>query len=186
MNITLILLFSIIGLIALLSVFYYNLFVKNKYKIKNAWSDIDVFLKKRFDLIPNLVETVKAYAIHEKDVLENIVKYRNSMQNNNASMQDRIASETKLTSALQGFYAVVENYPDLKSNQNFILLQNSLTDIENDIENARRYFNAVVRIYNTSLEMFPSLLFAKMFGFKTEVFFETETSERENVKIKFN
>lgn len=175
----------LISLILIISMYYYNSFIKNKNKVKNAWSDIDVYLKKRYDVIPNLVETVKGYANQEKEVLENIVKYRNQTQTNNASKEDRVASEMKLSGALQSMFAVVENYPDLKSNQNFLALQNSLSEIENDIEDSRRYYNAVVRDYNNTIELFPGLLFAKLFNFSSENSFEVAQNEKENVKISF-
>lgn len=166
-------------------IFYFNSFVKNKNKVKTAWSDIDIYLKKRNDIIPNLVEIVKGFASQEKEVLENIVKYRTQTQINNTSKEDRVASEMKLSGALQSMFAVVENYPDLKSNQNFLALQNSLSEIENDIEDSRRYYNAVVRDYNNTIEIFPGLLFAKLFNFSSENSFEVAQNEKENVKISF-
>ncbi|WP_025209785.1 LemA family protein [Hippea sp. KM1] len=170
--------------ILLLVVYYYNRFVKLKNQIDNAWSDIDVQLKRRYDLIPNLVETVKGYAKHEKETLENVIKARN-MAMNAKSVQEKAEGENMLTNALKTIFALAESYPDLKANQNFLDLQNTLSKLEDDIQMARRYYNAVVRDYNVLCESFPSVLIAKQFGFTKREFFEIAESERENVKVSF-
>ncbi|AEA33721.1 LemA family protein [Hippea maritima] len=174
----------VILLIISLTVYYYNRFVKLKNQIDNAWSDIDVQLKRRYDLIPNLVETVKGYAKHEKDTLENVIKARN-MAMNSQTVEERAKSENMLTGALKTIFALAESYPDLKANQSFLELQKMLADVENDIQMARRYYNAVVRDYNVLCESFPSVLIAKQFNFSKREFFETEESERENIKVEF-
>lgn len=163
----------------------YNKLVTLKNRAENAWSDIDVQLRRRYDLIPNLVETVKGYASHEKETLENVIKARQqaiAVDN----IQDQGKMENMLTGALRQLFAVAENYPDLKANENFLELQRSLTDIEDQIQNARRYYNAVVRDLNTATERFPSNIIANMFGFSKRDYFELEDQKaRENVKVQF-
>ncbi|MGA1847192.1 LemA family protein [Deferribacter abyssi] len=178
----------IIGLITflvILFIYYYNKFIKLKNQVDESWSGIDVQLKRRYDLIPNLVETVKGYAKHEKETLENVIKARN-MALNAKNVEEKAHAENMLTSTLKTIFALAENYPDLKANQNFLNLQNTLYEIEENIQNARRYYNAVVRDYNILCEAFPSLIIANMFGFKQRDFFEIkEEMERKNVKVKF-
>ncbi|KAA0257343.1 LemA family protein [Deferribacter autotrophicus] len=179
--------YIIIGLIILLFlmlIYYYNKFVKLKNQVDESWSGIDVQLKRRYDLIPNLVETVKEYAKHEKETLENVVKARN-MAMNAKNVEEKAQAENMLTGALKTIFALAENYPDLKANKNFLNLQNTLSEIEDNIQNARRYYNAVVRDYNILCEAFPSVIIANMFGFKKREFFEIEEAERKNVKVKF-
>lgn len=179
--------YIILGLIVLLIlafIGYYNKFIKLKNQADEAWSGIDVQLKRRYDLIPNLVETVKGYAKHERETLENVIKARNMAINAN-NLQEKAQAENMLTGALKTIFALAENYPDLKANENFINLQNTLTEIEDNIQNARRYYNAVVRDYNILCEAFPSVIIANTFGFKKREFFEIEESERENVKVSF-
>ncbi len=179
-----------LGFIALLAflifliVYYYNRFIKLKNQIDNAWSDIDVQLKRRYDLIPNIVETVKGYAKHEKETLENVIKARN-MAMDASSVQEKAQSENILTGALKSIFALAEAYPDLKANQNFLSLQQTLTEIEDSLQMARRYYNAVVRDYNVLCESFPSVLVANQFHFTKRDFFEIDEKEKENVKVKF-
>jgi LemA protein len=143
----------------------------------NAWSDVDVHLKKRHDLVPNLVETVKGYAKHESDTLERVVLARNQAASA-TSTEARGEAEDALTRSLRGLFAIVEAYPDLKANEGFLGLQRDLSRIEDDIANARRYYNAVVRDFNTRQEVFPANLLAGVFGFETRSFFQAEAGER--------
>jgi len=160
----------------------YNKLVKNKNLMQEAWSGIDVFLKKRHDLVPNLVEVVKAYAAYEKTALEDITRCRSeAMQAKDTEAQ--IASENSLGKALGKLLVVAENYPDLKANVNFLRLQQQLTDLENDLESSRRYYNGTVRINNTYVESFPSNIIAKIFSFRKGVFFTADYSEKETPKV---
>ncbi|MBD0285774.1 MAG: LemA family protein [Flavisolibacter sp.] len=184
------LLWIIIGIVLLLLLWLivmYNGFIKARIKIDNSWSDIQVFLKKRFDLIPNLVNTVKGYAAHESGTLEKVVQARNAA----ASVPPTNVGQTAqangvLDGALRGLLAVAESYPDLKANQNFLELQKALQDIEGDLGNARRYYNATVRDYNTSIQQFPGVIIANTTGFTKREFFELENAtEAKNVEVKF-
>jgi len=150
---------------------------------KEAWADIDVQLKRRYDLIPNLVETVKGYAAHEKSVFEEVTKARSAaMQADGAEEQGK--AENMLTGALKSLFAVSEAYPDLKANENFLNLQNELTDTENKIQAARRFYNSVVRDLNTALEVFPTNMIAGMFNFAKREFFELEEeAAKDPVKV---
>lgn len=164
----------------------YNSLVKLRNRVKNAWSQIDVQLKRRHDLIPNLIETVKGYMTHERDTLENITKARAGAMSAN-SVAEKAKAESALSGALGKFNLVVENYPDLKANQNFLALQEELTSTENKISFARQSYNDQVLFYNNKIEMFPSNIIANMFNFKQEEFFEVENkAEREAPKVKFN
>ncbi len=181
------LLIAIIVLAFLILVFIsiYNGLVRLRVLVKNAFADIDVQLKKRHDLVPNLVETVKGYAAHERATLENVVKAR-QMAISASTPDDKMKSENMLTQALRQLFAVVENYPNLKANENFLRLQEELSRIEDAIQNARRYYNAVVRDYNTRIMMFPSNIVASMFGFKPEQFFEIGAEEERTApQVKF-
>ncbi len=163
----------------------YNGFITLRNKIEEAFSTMDVYLKKRFDLIPNLVETVKGYASHEKTTFENVTRAR-TMAMNATSAEERIQGEGMLTNTLKSLFAVAESYPELKANQNFLDLQQQLQGIETEIANSRRYYNAVVRDYNTKREVFPSVLVASLFSFKKKPLFEVSgEEERENVKVSF-
>ncbi len=163
----------------------YNGLVKLRVGADSAWSDIDVQLKRRHDLIPNLVETVKGYATHEKDTFENIAKFR-SMAMQATGPADKAQAEGQLTGALKSLFAVAENYPQLQASQEFTALQGSLNEVEDNIQNARRYYNAVVRDYNTKVQSFPTNIIAGMFGFSVRQFFEMENAaDRENVAVKF-
>jgi len=162
----------------------YNQLVQLRVRTDSAWSDIDVQLKRRHDLIPNLVETVKGYAGHEKSTFENIAKYRSLAIGANTPV-DRAQAENQLTGALKSLLAVAENYPELKANEEFMQLQASLSQTEEAIQNARRYYNAVVRDLNTRIQSFPSNILAGAFGFQQRQFFETAAADREPVAVKF-
>lgn len=163
----------------------YNGFIKRKNVVEESFSTMDVYLKKRFDLIPNIVETVKGYASHEKETLAQVVKAR-SMITDATNPEQRLAGENALTSTLRSLFAVAEAYPDLKANTNFMNLQNQLTAIENDIAQSRKYYNACVREFNTKVESFPSNIIAGMFSFKKFPMFEVSNEqERQNVKVQF-
>ena len=171
-------------LVVIWAVAIYNGLVSLRNTCDNAWSDVDVQLKKRYNLIPNLVETVKGYAKHEKDTLEKVIQARS--QAIEAPTPDAtIAAENVLTGALRKLFALSEAYPDLKANQNFIQLQGDLTRIEGDIANARRYYNAVVRDFNTRQQVFPANIIAGSFDFQTRAFFEAEEEDRKSVKVQF-
>ena len=173
---------AVVGWVA----FAYNSLILGRNRVREAWSDIDVQLKRRYNLIPNLVETVKGYAKHEKEVLTKVTEMRTlAMQGGNIA--ERAEHENMLTGALKSIFALSENYPDLKANQNFLELQRELTDTENKIQAARRFYNGVVRDFNTKIEQFPSNMVAGIFGFKAREFFELENdAEREPVKVDFD
>ncbi len=162
----------------------YNRFVSLRNRVEEAFSTMDVYLKKRYDLVPNLVETVKGYAKHESSTFENIVKAR-SMAMGAQSLEERAQGENMLTGTLKSLFALAENYPDLKANQNFLDLQGQLSSIENDIMNARKYYNAIVREFNTKRETFPSVIVANMMHLEKKPLFEIDNAERENVKVQF-
>ncbi len=176
---------GLIGLIVLAGIVIYNRFVRLRFTVRSSWSDIDVFLKKRYNLVPNLVETVKGYASHERGVFEKVTEARaKAMQA--SSPAEKAQAENIFRETLKSLFAVAEAYPDLKASIQFSQLQSQLQDIENSIEYARRYYNAVVRDYNTMTEAFPSNLIAGQFGFTKEEFFELESAaEREPVQVKF-
>jgi LemA protein len=180
----LIVLVVVLVVIALVLVSMYNGLVQLRVRADSAWSDIDVQLKRRHDLIPNLVETVKGYATHEKSTFEDIAKFR-SQAMQASTPADKAAAENQLTGALRGLYAVAENYPELKASDQFTSLQGSLSQTEDGIQNARRYYNAVIRDFNTKIQSFPTNILAGMFGFSARQFFETADSDREPVQVKF-
>lgn len=176
----------VIVLIGLYGIGIYNKLVKFKNQVPEAWSGIDVQLKRRYDLIPNLINTVKGYAKHEKETLENVISLRNSaLAVPSGNVQDQAQAENALSSALKSVFALAENYPDLKANQNFAELQKALFDVEDNIQRARRYYNAVVRDNNTYVETFPSMIVAKMANFEKYPFFEIDLEERKNVTVEF-
>jgi LemA protein len=162
----------------------YNSLVKLKVQADSAWSDIDVQLKRRYDLIPNLVETVKGYAAHEKGTFEAVVNARNRAMSAQGPAE-RAQAENMLTGALKSLFALAEAYPQLRAAENFGMLQSSLSQIEDAIQNARRYYNAVVRDLNTKILQFPSNLIARTFGFKEREFFEMDAGERAAPKVSF-
>lgn len=183
-------LYIVLGIIALLIIWLiamYNGFVRSRIKIDNSWSDISVYLKKRFDLIPNLVNTVKGYAAHEAQTFERVVQARNRAASvSPGNVEEASKANQALGRELQGLLAVAESYPELKANQNFLELQRSLQEIESDLGNARRYYNATVRDYNTAIAQFPGVLIANATGFTKRDFFELDdAAEAKNVEVKF-
>ena len=173
-------------LIVLLLIGMYNGLVRLKVACDNAWADIDVQLKRRYDLIPNLVETVKGYAGHEKGTLEAVINARNRAMTA-TSPADKAQAENMLSGALKSLFALSEAYPQLRAIESFTSLQNSLSQIEETVQNARRYYNAVVRDLNTKIQQFPTNIFANMLGFKPREFFEVSApAEREAPKVSFS
>jgi len=188
MNTTLWIIVVVLLVIAIILISMYNGLIRLKNRVDEAWSDIDVQLKRRYDLIPNLVETVKGYATHERETLEKVIKARNdamAMQTS-SDMAGKIQAENALSSTLKSIFALSENYPDLKANQNFLELQKELSDTENKIQAARRFYNSNVKDFNTKVQVFPTNIIAKKLGFSDKNFFEiTEADQKENIKVKF-
>lgn len=183
-------LWIVLGILVLLILWViskYNSIVRDKIKIDNAWSDISIFLKKRFDLIPNLVNTVKGYAAHESQTLEKVIQARNAaVAVPTGDVSGMAVANQQLGGALRGLLAIAESYPDLKANSQFLELQNTLQEIEGELANSRRYYNATVRDFNTSIQQFPGNLVANIGGFKPRDFFELEDkAEAKNVEVKF-
>lgn len=163
----------------------YNGFVTLRNRTEEAFSAMDVSLKKRYDLVPNIVETVKGYAAHEKDTLQKVIEARN-MAMTATTPEDKIAGENILTGSLRSLFAISENYPELKANQNFLELQNQLSRIEEEIAGSRRYYNGVVNKFNTKIELFPGNILAGLFGFRRKPMYEVNNEqERENIKVSF-
>lgn len=175
-----------IGLVAVFFIFIYNRLVALRQTRNNAFADIDVQLKQRYDLIPNLVETVKGYATHEKDLLEKVTQARATAMHAGGASAERAAAENMLGGALMNLLAVAENYPDLKADANFRQLQGELSDIENKIAAARRFFNNATTEYNTASEQFPAVIVANMFGFKQETLFELDEGKRAEIEAAPN
>ncbi|MDO5509883.1 MAG: LemA family protein [Weeksellaceae bacterium] len=176
---------GILVVAAVLGISYYNRFVRLKTLVLEAWSGVDVMLKQRYDLIPNLVETVKGYAAHEQGTLQQVTEARTQAMRA-VDVPQQQAAEQNLTRALGGLFAVAEQYPDLKANHNFLQLQEQLARIEGDLEKARRYYNGTVRENNILVQTFPSNIVANIFNFSTSNFFELDsTSERETPKVAF-
>lgn len=175
---------GVVVLVLLVILAQYNSFVNLNNRVKEAFSTMDVYLKKRWDLIPNLVEVVKGYVKHESSVLEEVVNLRNSSYDK-MSLSDKIETNQQLSSGLSRIMAIAENYPNLKASQNFSDLTHQLSVIEDDIANSRKYYNAVVRKFNTKVEMFPSNIIAGIFNFKSQKMFEANEYERDNVKVEF-
>ncbi len=176
-------LWIVIGIVVLLGIFLwvtYNSLVTLKVRVDEAWSDITIQLKRRADLIPNLVNTVKGYASHEKEVFEKVTEARSAIVNA-SSPREAAKADNMLTDALKSVFAVAEAYPDLKASQNFSELQQELVDTEDKIQGARRFYNAGVRDLNTKIQLFPNNIFAGMLGFKQREFFDVDESERESV-----
>ncbi len=180
MSISLLVIIIVVAVLAYF-VYLYNSLVSWRNRVKESWSDIEVQLKRRMDLIPNLIESVKGYMQHEKSVLEGVTKARTQMMNAQ-SPEDYAQAENLLSGALKSLFAVSENYPDLKANENFLELQRELADTENKIQASRRFYNSTVRDYNTKIETVPSNIVASLFGFKSEKFFELEEDEKEQAK----
>ena len=168
------------------AVYTYNRFITLRFRAKEALSDIDVQLKRRYDLIPNLVEAVKGYMQHERAVFENVTEARSSAMQSGGSPIERAEKENALSNTLKTLFAVAENYPDLKANANFLDLQRELADTENKLQASRRFYNTTVLDLNTKVNSFPSNLIASIFGFVEEKFFEVDSvQEREAVRVKF-
>ncbi len=180
--------YVIIGVVVLLVLWVivtYNKLVRSRNKVEEAFSTMDVYLKKRFDLIPNLVETVKGYAKHESDTLEKVVAARNAA-GNAGNVGERMQKEAALSGAIRNIFALAESYPELKANTNFLDLQEQLRKVEEDISNARKFYNAIVRNFNDLVMSFPSNILAGMFHFEKQQMFEVaDAVERENVQVKF-
>lgn len=177
--------YIVIGIIAVILIYFlltFNSFMRLNNKVKEAFATMDVYLKKRWDLIPNLVETVKGYAKHEKDTLEEIVKLR-SGDYDIMTNDEKISANTKITNGITRIMALAESYPNLKANDNFRDLSKELTKTENEIAQSRKYYNATVRIFNNKVLMFPSNIVAIMLGYKEKKMFEARDSERENIKV---
>ena len=162
----------------------YNSLVRMRITVEEAFSTMDVYMKKRYDLIPNLVETVKGYAAHEKETLENVIMMRNRAAGA-GSVEERLQAENALTETLKSLFALAEAYPDLKANMNFLDLQGQLRMLEDEIANSRKYYNGTVRQYNIGRETFPSSIIAGMFHFERKPLYEIVSEERQNVKVQF-
>ncbi len=179
--------YVILGIILLLIIYVvgvYNSLVKLRNKVDDQSSQVDIELKKRFDLVPNLVETVKGYAKHEKETLEEVIKARNSFTSA-GNMNEELAANDNLSNALTKLFALSEAYPDLKANTNFINLQNSLNEIEENIAYKRSFYNETVRMYNDKIMTVPSNIVANIFNFKEKEYFQINEKEKENVKVSF-
>lgn len=182
---TLYIILGVIAIVVLWAIFAYNSFVQLRYRVKEAWSDIEVQFKRRYDLIPNIVETVKGYVKHERGTLEEVTKARTCAMGA-GDLKDKAEAENFLSATLKTLFAVSENYPDLKANANFLDLQRELADTENKIQAARRFYNGQVRDLNTKIETFPYNLIASPFKFEKKEFFETKDElEREPIKVRF-
>ncbi|MBO5477929.1 MAG: LemA family protein [Clostridia bacterium] len=171
-----VIIFAVIGM--------YNNLVTLRMRVKNAWAQIDTQLKRRFDLIPNLVETVKGYAAHEETTLEKVIAARNAYASA-STVDEKAQANNQLTNTLKSIFALSESYPDLKANENFMALQTELTGTEDKIAYSRQFYNDTVQMYNTAIMKFPANLIAGMFGFKEEAFFKIDESEKEAVKVQF-
>lgn len=175
----------LIGLVVVWVIFLFNGLIKLKNRVEEAWSDIDVQLKRRYDLIPNLIETVKGFAKQEREVLENVTEARTRAMGAQDT-KDQVEAENMLSDTLKSLFAVSENYPDLKSNENFLELQRELSDTENKIQAARRFYNGNVRDFNTKIQTFPNNMIAGTLNFKEKEFFEAEEEEeKKNINVKF-
>ena len=174
----------VLGILALTVIFIYNSLVSKRNKVRNSWSQINIQLKRRFDLIPNLIETVKGYAAHERATFEQVTSARSKFLSSNTS-EDMMKANGELTQVLGKLFAVAESYPELKSNSNFLELQCELSKTEDKISFARQFYNDVVMDYNNAVQMFPSSLIAALWGFREEPFFNVEPSEKNLPQVKF-
>lgn len=174
----------VIAFILLYIASVYNKLVRLKNQAEEGWSGISVQLKRRYDLIPNLVECVKGYAAHEQATFEKVIEKRNQAMSVQAPAE-KAAAENEFTKTIKSLFALSESYPDLKANTTFIELQQSLNTVEDDLQNARRYYNATVRNLNTAVDSFPSNIIAKKFGFEKKDFFDIDEAEKQNVKVSF-
>ncbi len=184
MPIPLIIVLVVVAIIIIYAIITYNGLVSLKNRVDDQWSQIDIELKRRFDLIPNLVNTVKGYANHESETLERVIKARNTYLSAD-SKSDAINADDELSNAISKLFALSESYPDLKANENFKQLQSQLEETENKISFARKFYNDTALKLNNKIQMFPSNIFAKMFGFVKVEFFQANEKERENVKVEF-
>lgn len=179
----------VLGVLAVIVAFFvsvYNGLIKARNSVKEAFSAMDVYMKKRYDLIPNIVNTVKGYASHEKDTLEAVISARNSAVSANTP-EDQLEAEGELNQVMNRLFALTESYPDLKANTNFLDLQEKLSVVETEIAQSRKYYNATARMYNNRVQVFPSVIVANMFGFTTEPMFEiTDAAQRETVEVSFD
>lgn len=173
----------IIAVVVLFIIYIYNSLIRLRMRVHNAWSQIDVQLKRRYDLIPNLVSAVKGYMKHEKGVLEEVTKARTSLMS--GSMAGKAKASNQITEALKSIFAVAENYPQLKASENFKQLQEELSGTESKISYARQFYNDSVMLYNEALQVFPKNIFASLFRFEKKDFFKTEETEKKNVKVEF-
>jgi len=176
-----------LGIVVILIIFIitlYNGLIRLNNRAKEAFSDIDVQLKRRYDLIPNLVETVKGYMQHEAQTLQKVTEARTQAMNA-GSLKEKAQAENQLSNTLKSLFAVSENYPNLKASENFLKLQDEISDTENKIQAARRFYNGQVRDFNTKIEIFPNNMFSQKLKFKKYEYFETEKKEKENIKVKF-
>lgn len=180
---------AVLAIVVIWTVMIFNGLIRSKNRVDEAFSDIDVQLKRRYDLIPNLVETVKGYMTHERETLVKLTEARTAAMsthdNKGASLADREAAENVLSSTLKSLFAVTENYPDLKASQNFLQLQDEISDTENKIQASRRFYNSNVRDFNTQIQVFPTNMFAGMLKFVKYEFFQAAEGERQNVQVKF-
>ncbi|MBI2640352.1 MAG: LemA family protein [Candidatus Sungbacteria bacterium] len=182
---TLYVILAAIGFLLLALAFIYNSLIRKRNQVGEAWSDIEVQMKRRYDLIPNVVEAVKGYVLHERGVLENVTRARTQAMGAHTP-QEHAQAENMLTDTLKTLFAVAENYPDLKANANFLDLQRELADTENKIQSARRFYNGNVRDYNTAVQSFPTNLVARAFGFTGKEFFDLEEeAARQPVGVRF-
>jgi LemA protein len=174
--------YGIVIILLVWGVWVFNALIKKRNTVKNAWADVDVQLKRRYDLVPNLVEAVKGYMGHEAGIFEAVTEARSramAIKNSN----EKVRVENELTSTLKTLFAVSENYPQLRVNENFLSLQGELSNLENDLQSARRYYNAAVREFNNNITVFPQMLVAKLFGFEAEEFFGAEEAEKVVPKV---
>lgn len=179
--------YIVIGIIAIVLMYCiatYNGLVKERNKVQEAFSTMDVYLKKRWDLVPNLLETVKGYEKYEKETFNEITSLR-STSYDSLSMDSKINANEQLTHGISKIMAIAENYPELKASENFVQLSNQLAKIEEDIANSRKYYNGTVRIYNNKVQVFPNIIIASLSGFKEEKMFEMNEEEKNNIKVEF-
>ena len=175
---------AIIVIIIIYAFITYNNFIKLKNMVKEAFATMDVYLKKRWDLIPNIVETIKGYAKHEENTLKEVVELRNSSYDS-MSDDEKVKANQRISKDINKIMLLAESYPDLKASTNFQDLSRELSKVEEDIANSRKYYNGAIEMFNNKVEMFPSNIFAKLFGYKPKEMFETDEQERENVKVSF-
>ena len=175
---------AIIVIIIIYAFITYNNFIKLKNMVKEAFATMDVYLKKRWDLIPNIVETVKGYAKHEENTLKEVVELRNSSYDS-MSDDEKVKANQRMSKDINKIMLLAESYPDLKASTNFQDLSRELSKVEEDIANSRKYYNGAIEMFNNKVEMFPTTIFPKLFGYKPKEMFETDEQERENVKVSF-